>query len=173
MDAHANHSAHRFASSSEGSGMHDRQHGRPYLTLAAMAAIHILAMYALMYSMVDRFNDVFMSFNQLYMAATMTAPMILIELLLMRSMYRDKRLNLVAGLVCFLVLIIAFMAIRTQLAIADTQFVRSMIPHHSGAILMCRRARLTDTELLRLCQEIMRGQQREIDQMRIALDRLQ
>ncbi len=47
-----------------------------------------------------------------------------------------------------------------------------MIPHHSGAILMCREATISDPELKALCQEIIVGQQREIDQMTAKLSQL-
>lgn len=40
-----------------------------------------------------------------------------------------------------------------------------MIPHHSGAILMCREASLSDPELVTLCGEITQAQREEIDQM--------
>ncbi|EPK6321508.1 DUF305 domain-containing protein [Pseudomonas aeruginosa] len=41
----------------------------------------------------------------------------------------------------------------------------SMVPHHSGAILMCREAQLSDPELVNLCQAISDGQRAEIEQM--------
>lgn len=41
----------------------------------------------------------------------------------------------------------------------------AMIPHHSGAILMCREADLRDAELVVLCQEIITAQRSEIEQM--------
>jgi uncharacterized protein (DUF305 family) len=40
-----------------------------------------------------------------------------------------------------------------------------MIPHHSGAILMCREAELLDRELAVLCDDIIDAQRREIEQM--------
>ena len=40
-----------------------------------------------------------------------------------------------------------------------------MIPHHSGAILMCREATLADPELMALCDEIIDAQRSEIQQM--------
>ena len=49
--------------------------------------------------------------------------------------------------------------------IDDRQFIASMIPHHSGAILMCREAALADQELVALCAEIIEAQRSEIDQM--------
>lgn len=141
------------------------RHSNHYVHLGVMALLSFLAMYALMYSMVDSSANVYMSFNQVYMAALMAAPMIVIELIVMRAMYKDARLNqiLIAGSV-FLG-IGMFLLIRQQTAIGDRQFLRSMIPHHSGAILMCREATITDPELKALCQEIVVGQQREIDQM--------
>ena len=52
------------------------------------------------------------------------------------------------------------------------QFVKSMIPHHSGATLTCDRATITDAELKKLCGEIVQGQQQEIDKMKKILARL-
>ena len=62
---------------------------------------------------------------------------------------------------------------RQQAAVADVQFVKSMIPHHSGAILMCREASLADAELKDLCSSISAGQRAEIEQMRRVLARLE
>ena len=64
---------------------------------------------------------------------------------------------------CFFVA--AFAGTRSQALIGDQQFIASMIPHHSGAILMCREAKLADKELQDLCREIAVAQRREIDQM--------
>lgn len=64
-----------------------------------------------------------------------------------------------------------FLGIRQQTAISDKEFLRSMIPHHSGAILMCREANITDPDIKSLCQTIMEGQQQEIDQMRAILNK--
>ena len=63
-------------------------------------------------------------------------------------------------------------SVRTQAAVGDTEFLRSMIPHHSGAILMCREADLRDAELLTLCEEIIAAQRSEIEQMETIKARL-
>ncbi len=47
-----------------------------------------------------------------------------------------------------------------------------MIPHHSGAVLMCNRAELSDAEIRALCGKIVRSQQEEIDQMKAIQHRL-
>lgn len=143
-----------------------------YSRLLIMIGLHFIAMYLLMYSMVSVFDNVFNSFNQVYMAALMTASMVLIELPLMSSMYKSKRLNAVIIAVGVVALIGSFVFIRQQTLISDRQFLRSMIPHHAGAILMCEQASIQDREIQELCKTIVSGQQAEIDQMKRKLDEL-
>ena len=146
--------------------------GGHYRLLLLMAALHFAAMYVLMYAMVNTFRDAVPNLNQAYMAALMTAPMLIIEILLMGSMYGDKRRNLAVVGVATLVLVGAFLFIRQQTAIGDRAFLQSMIPHHSGAILMCRKASLQDAEIRRLCTDIEAGQRAEVDWMRAKLQRM-
>ena len=68
--------------------------------------------------------------------------------------------------------VLLFVFIQQQTAIGDRQFLRSMIPHHSGAVLMCREAPVSDPEIVELCQRITKSQREEIDQMRRIMDRL-
>lgn len=125
-----------------------------------------IAMYVLMYAMVDALDNVYMNFNQVYMAGLMAAPMVLIELVVMRSMYHDKRLNALIGGAAVLAAVVFFLFIRQQTAISDRQFLRSMIPHHASAILMCNEAPIRDARIRRLCQDIISSQQAEIAQMK-------
>jgi hypothetical protein len=140
------------------------EHGH-YGRLLIMAGLHFVAMYILMYAMVSAAGYALPNNNQLYMAALMTGPMLLLELVFMRSMFPDRRKNLAVGAAGLALLIGAFALIREQAAIGDRAFLRSMIPHHSGAILMCEEARLEDPEVRQLCEEIVQSQQREIDWM--------
>jgi uncharacterized protein (DUF305 family) len=55
--------------------------------------------------------------------------------------------------------------------VGNDQFLRSMIPHHSSAILMCQQSQLTDPEIIQLCQEIIASQKEEITQMQAILAR--
>jgi peptidoglycan/LPS O-acetylase OafA/YrhL len=144
-----------------------------YRHLAVMAAVSFLAMYILMYAMVYSFDHVYMSINQFYMAGLMAAPMVLIEVVVMRRMYHDKRLNALIAAGSVVVGVLMFVFIRQQTGVSDGQFLRSMIPHHSGAILMCERASVQDTEIRTLCTAIVTSQQAEIHQMTAALRRLQ
>jgi uncharacterized protein (DUF305 family) len=47
-----------------------------------------------------------------------------------------------------------------------------MIPHHSGAILMCEQSPITDPEIVALCAHIVKSQMDEIRQMEKILARL-
>jgi uncharacterized protein (DUF305 family) len=155
--------------------MQHNQHGghngkeNHYLRLAIMIVLSFISMYVLMYAMVNTLGDVYNSMNQVYMAGLMTAPMVVIEMLLMSGMYKNKKLNALLIAVSCVAGIAFFLFIRQQAAISDRQFLRSMIPHHSGAILMCDGASLQDQRIRELCKTIVTGQQQEIDQMRTIL----
>lgn len=142
-----------------------------YRHLLIMAVLSFLAMYILMYSMVNVIGNVFNNLNQFYMAGLMTAPMVLIELFVMRSMFQDKRHNALIIATCIAAALGFFLLIRAQAAISDQQFLRSMIPHHSSAILMCERASIQDPEIQELCGAIVSSQQDEIDQMKEILQK--
>ena len=137
-----------------------------------MAVLSFITMYVLMYSMVDRFENIFLNINQFYMAALMASPMIIIEVLLMSGMYKNKSRNSIIIITSVIALAGFFVMIRQQTAVSDRQFLKSMIPHHSGAILMCEQADLQDPEIKKLCEEIIANQQREIEQMKTKLNAL-
>lgn len=143
-----------------------------YVRLLTMGILSFISMYVLMYAMVNSFSNVFHNFNQFYMAGLMTAPMIVIELSLMRAMFPDKTLNAIIVAVSLVALVAFWIGIRQQTAIADEQFLKSMIPHHAGAILMCEKASLRDTEIKELCKTIIASQRSEIDQMKAKLQLL-
>lgn len=145
-------------------------HANLYIRLAAMAILSFIVMYILMYAMVDRFANVFPNVNQFYMAAMMTAAMIIIEAALMWGMYANRIANIAIVAACVVAMAAFFFLIRQQAAVADVQFLKSMIPHHASAILMCERASLKDGEVKRLCNGILRSQRSEIGQMKTRLN---
>lgn len=165
MAEHSEHVQHRPHASNGRGGSH-------YGRLAVMTILSFIAMYILMYAMVDRLANVYPSWNQFYMAALMTASMIVIELVVMGGMYPNKKLNVALIAVSAVALAAFWMLIREQAAIGDRQFLKSMIPHHAGAILMCGEASLQDPQLRTLCRSIIDGQQQEIDQMKARLREL-
>ncbi len=137
-----------------------------------MAFFHLIIMYIIMYSNIDVFSNLFLNLNKFYMAVMMTLPMIAIEIGLMTSMYKNKKKNYFFIFGAIFLLIIFFLFIRNQTGIEDKQFLKSMIPHHSSAILMCEQANIEDQEILELCDSIIQSQQQEINQMKKILDRM-
>lgn len=144
-----------------------------YVNLAIMAVLSFISMFVFMYMMVDSFANVYPNINQLYMAGLMTAPMIVIEIFVMWSMYNNKKANLIIAGVSVLLLILFTAFIRYQTVVGDKQFLKSMIPHHAGAILMCDNPNLRDQEVKDLCKSITIDQQKEVDWMKNKLDELE
>lgn len=89
------------------------------------------------------------------------------------TQYPNRKLNwLIAG--ASVVALAAFwIAIRQQAAVSDQQFLKSMIPHHAGAILMCGKAPVQEPAIRDLCESIIASQQAEIDQMKLMLGQLE
>lgn len=158
-----------MSSQSQGSGMAMQKSGGHYRRLGVMIIVSVVAMFALMYSMVDRLENVYANVNQFYMAGLMTAAMLVIELVLMGGMYPNKKVNtslIAAGVVA---LALFWLFTRRQTLVGDRQFLRSMIPHHAAAILMCEQASIEAPEIRQLCQGIVSRQQTEITQMKAIL----
>jgi uncharacterized protein (DUF305 family) len=107
------------------------------------------------------------------MAGLMTSPMVIIEIALMGAMYQNKKMNITIIAAGLIALIVFWMLIRQQAGITDTQFLRSMTPHHGGAVLMCGKAPIQDSEIKELCRTIIAGQQAEIDLMKSKLGELE
>ena len=146
-----------------------QRHGMPYLRLHGMVLLSFLAMYALMYAMVDRLGNVLPNLNQFYMAGLMAAAMAILELIVMRGMYPNRTANAVLIAVSVAAMLAFWFGIREQGGIGDRQLLKSMIPHHAGAILMCQRAELSDPDNRALCAGIVASQQAEIDRMKAKL----
>jgi len=142
-----------------------------YASLAVQTIVGGAVMYLVMFVMIDGLGSFYNNLNMFYMTLMMVAPMVVLMIVAMRHMFPSKGLNaaLLAGSIT--IFLGSFALIRTQTTVGDTQFLRSMIPHHSGAILMCREASLSDPEVKALCDGIIRSQRQEIDQMKAILAR--
>lgn len=155
--------------------MNGKMAGKNYMMLAINLAISLLIMYLAMFTMIWSFGDFFNNSNMFYMALVMWAPMGILMLLMMPMMYPNRKLNMALLASFVLALILSFWAIRDQTLVGDRQFVRAMIPHHSGAITMCERASIRDQEIRDICFKpngIIESQKREIAQMERILLRL-
>lgn len=157
-------------------GMSDTEMTRhDYKMLAVNLVLSLLIMYVAMFAMIWAWGEFVQNINFFYMALVMWAPMAIVMLLTMKSMYSNAKLNMVLYGVFIAVFVLSFVGIRDQTFVGDRQFLRSMIPHHSGALLMCNRSDLRDAEIRDLCfgpDGIVTSQTREIAQMRAIQKRL-
>jgi len=138
----------------------------PYVKFWLSLAANAILMFVFMFVMINTWSEFIFNLNFVYMALVMAAPMGILMLATMPKMYAAGKKNMMSYIALAVILIGSFAFIRQQTLIGDRAFLDSMIPHHSGAILMCRKAKLTDPEILSLCQGIKKSQQDEIDQMR-------
>ena len=142
-----------------------------YRMLGINLMLSLVIMYVAMFAMIWTWGEFVQNINFLYMALVMWAPIAAVMLLTMRPMYPNKKLNGLLYLGFAAVFILSMIGIREQSLVGDQQFLRSMIPHHSGAVLMCEKAKITDPEIQSLCQGIISSQTSEIDQMKAILER--
>ncbi len=153
---------------------HEMNHGKTmYIKLGLMTLLSFVAMYILMYAMVDRLNNVYFNINQFYMAALMTMPMIILELSVMSVMYKNKKLNAILISSGVIGIAIFFLCIHQQAGVGDKQFLKSMIPHHAAAVLMVEKSNVSDPEIKKLAEGIIISQQQEIEQMKKKIEELE
>lgn len=145
----------------------------PYVSLLVQTAIGGVIMYLVMFVMIDSLSSFYNNLNMFYMTLMMVTPMVVLMIAAMRHMFTSDRLNFALIALSVVVFVGAWGLIRTQTTIADEAFLRSMIPHHSGAILMCSQAQLSDPEVMQLCDAIIKSQEEEIARMKQILERLQ
>src|SRR5688572_11765369 len=97
---------------------HAKGHGHHYKILVIMILLSFISMYVLMYAMVNSFGNVYPNINQFYMAGLMATAMIIIELALMWSMYKNKKLNMLIMAVSSGLLAAFWTGIREQTAVS-------------------------------------------------------
>lgn len=153
----------------QGGSAHAMRSG--YRSLVLQTAIGGAIMYLVMFVMIDRLSSFYNNLNMLYMTMMMVAPMVVLMIVAMRDMFPSKAINALLLIGSAVVFFGSFALIRTQTTIGDSAFLRSMIPHHSGAILMCGQAKLSDPEIKALCSNIIRSQREEIASMEAMLAR--
>lgn len=142
-----------------------------YRKLALTLSINAVLMFFITYAMIDTVDHFHVNINRVYMSLMMVAPMAMLMLFVMRSMYTDATLNSILYAVFAVLFMASFALARTQTPVGNEQFLRSMIPHHSSAILMCEQSAITDREIITLCEEIVKAQKEEIAQMKNILER--
>ena len=137
-----------------------------YKRFALMAVAMFVAMYFIMYAMIDGLQNLIPNINNLYMTLLMVSAMLIIEIWIMKGMYQNKKINWAIITVSLAIGIFAWVGIREQLFVGDKEFVKGMIPHHAAAVLMSEKAKLTDPELIELQKNILETQAKEIELMK-------
>jgi hypothetical protein len=158
-------------SSSPPTEQHEGDSG-PYKKLGIAIGINFLLMFALTYSGVNAWDEIFVNLNRFYLAVIMVSVMVPVMVLVMWGMFRRTTWNVAILAGAAVVVVGSFAALRAETFVDDGQFLRSMIPHHSIAIHTCLNASITDQEVADLCDQIIASQRSEIAQMRDILERL-
>jgi hypothetical protein len=129
----------------------------------AMTLISIIsALLSGMWVWADKWSDIRLSINDVYMALLMTGWMFLLQGLVMK-----ERNYVLFG--AFL-LVASLIAIRFQILVTHDQYLEGMIPHHSMAVFLSKKQiekSGNDEKILGgLPFSIIQGQEKEIDQMK-------
>lgn len=144
-----------------------------YKRFAAMIATSTVVMFGLMYSTVHSWSDVWWSQTRFWMALYMGASMAIIMLAYMLGMYTNRRRNVAIFAGSAVVLVAGLFLARSQATVRDVAWMKAMIPHHSIAILVSERARISDPRVRRLADQIIESQRREIAEMEALIAELE
>lgn len=141
-----------------------------YPKFFAMIFTSTALMLLIMYFNTFELGHVFFSETRLYMAIYMGAMMEIVMLLFMLNMYENKTKNGLILIGSVAVFAISLFLVRSQATVADTSWMKAMIPHHSIAILTSGRANIEDERVKTLANEIIKAQEREIKEMKWLLE---
>jgi hypothetical protein len=98
--------------------------GSSYGALGIELMLDFVIMYLVMYTMIATLDHFYLNINTVYMTLMMVAPMTILMLVTMRSMYPSRRLNLIVGAGAALIFVASFAAVRTQAAVGDKELLR-------------------------------------------------
>ena len=149
--------------------MNKGKYGRFFL----MLGLSFIAMYCTMYMNTYEWDHVWFSLTRFYMAILGICAMAVIMLSLMLGMYKNRKKNMAIYAGSLLIFLSALGLVRAQIPVDDVLWMKAMIPHHSIAILVSKRANITDPEAKKLAKEIIEAQQREISEMKKIIYRLE
>lgn len=153
--------------------MNDEKGINPYLKFGIMMTTSFVIMYAVMYLSVDKWDHIYLAPSRTYMTFLMIAAMAPTMLLFMWGMYKKKIWNYAILGVSVLAFVLAVGGLRQQVFVSDVQWMKAMIPHHSIAIMVSQKAHLKDPEAIKLAEEIIEAQEREIAEMKKMIYRLE
>ena len=151
---------------------HKQQHGGGgnYWRFMAMVATSTAIMFGLMYLNTYELDHVFWSETRFWMTFVMGGMMMIVMLLFMWGMYKDKTKNFIILGVGALVFAVALWLVRSQATVNDEEYMSAMIPHHSIAIMTSARAEITDPRVRKLADSIIEAQVKEIAEMKLLIE---
>ena len=145
-----------------------------YTKFILMLAASFVAMYITMYLNTYSTDHVYFSLTRFYMTCLGISTMALIMWFFMRNMYQNKTKNIAIIVGSLLLFVGAFGLVRAQKPIVgDVLWMKAMIPHHSIAILTSSRADIQDPEVKALADDIIKAQEKEIEQMKRLIKKLE
>ena len=119
-------------------------------------------MFFLMYQLVYEADHALFSLNRFLATLLMGSVMTVVMLGFMWQMYKGTKTKIAIVSVAALAAIGLLWTNRSQALISDTEYMESMIPHHSIAINNSRKAKIRDPRVRELADGIIEAQVREI-----------
>ena len=145
-----------------------------YTKFFLMLGASFIAMYITMYLNTYQLDHVYFSLTRFYMVCLGISTMAVIMLLFMLNMYKNKKKNMGILIGSFVLFVGALGFVRAQAPIVgDVLWLKAMIPHHSIAILTSERADIQDPEVKKLADDIIKAQRKEIEDMKVMINRLE
>jgi len=115
---------------------------------------------------VNKRSDIRLNINDFYMGTMMNGIMFI----LMGMYYKSIKL----GMIGVVISVVIFICIRMQTFVKEREYLESMIPHHSMAILMTKKleekGEIKRRELRELMKNIINTQEKEIGLMKKLLN---
>ena len=143
--------------------------------IPVMLLINYLISYFLMSNiMVYSKDHLYNHWNKIYMGLFMASLMGLAELWVMGQHMVNNQALMIYNVIFAVIAISSAIAIRKQTLVNDSQFLKSMIEHHSSALLMADQVlqKTQDQEIAQLSNHIIQSQSNEINQMTQLLERM-
>ena len=107
---------------------------------------------------VDKYEDIRLSINDLYMTLLMSGWMFLFM-----GLFYQEKIILIIGV---LLIIINIWCIRTQFLVTEEQYKLAMIPHHSMAVHMSKKLLEKENNIQSFATNIINTQESEINFMK-------
>ena len=148
----------------------NRDQNGHYWKFLAMIATSTAVMFGLMYLNTYELDHVFWSETRFWMTFVMGGMMMIVMLLFMWGMYKDRTKNFIILGVGAVVFALALWLVRSQTTVDDTEYMAAMIPHHSIAIMTSERAQIRDPRVRKLAHDIIVAQRREIAEMKYLIN---